>query len=367
MSTTQYNKIIRKIVVGFGNLFNNITLVRYNPDASEAERFLIPIAYATKERYVMRLEDDYSLDKKVQVALPRFSFEMTGLQYDSTRKQNTNIKNFAQTNNGVLSQYNPVPYDFDFSLYLYVRNIEDASQVLEHIIPYFTPDYTMKINLIPEMGIVKEIPVILKQADHEIIYEGNRDQETRMIIWTLTFTVKGFIFGPTSGPVNVIKTSITNVLNQITPDQVVQFNMAQPGIGNYQIGETVYQGYSYSMASATGRVVLWSNGVLHLTDVNGNFVSSQPVYGVNTNASYQFYSYNVQSETPYNYVTITTVPNPNTAQANGLYTYTSYIQEGNGAPVVILGGSNNEIVYVPPAQPFPDETDYWHYQNIDLQ
>ena len=189
MSTPQYNRVIRKIVVGFGNLFNEINLVKYNPDASEAERFLIPIAYATKERYVMRLEDDLDLDKKVQVALPRLSFEMTGLSYDSSRKQNTNIKNFAQTSAGVVAQYNPVPYNFDFSLYLYVRNIEDATQVLEHIIPYFTPDYTIKLNLIPEMGIVKEIPVILNRTQHEILYEGDRDQQTRMIIWTLNFTV----------------------------------------------------------------------------------------------------------------------------------------------------------------------------------
>jgi hypothetical protein len=95
MSTPVYNRIIRKLVVGFGNLFNDITLVRYNPDNSEAERFLIPIAYATKEKYVMRLEEDLNLDKKVQMTLPRFSFEMNGLQYDTSRKLNTNVKNFA--------------------------------------------------------------------------------------------------------------------------------------------------------------------------------------------------------------------------------------------------------------------------------
>ena len=366
MAAIEYNRIIRKLVIGFGNLFNDITLVRYNPDASEAERFVIPIAYATKERYVMRIEDDYTLDKKVQVALPRFSFEMTGMSYDVSRKQNTNIKNFSNGNTGVISQYNPVPYNFDFKLYLYVRNIEDATQVLEHIIPYFTPDYTMKLNLIPEMGIVKEIPVILNTADHEIVYEGDRNQETRMIIWTLDFTVKGFIFGKTSGPIKVIKTAITNVYNNLMPEDIVLFNMAQPGLGNYQIGEIVYQGFSYATSSASARVISWDNGVLKLTDLKGNFVSNQPVYGVNTNASYQFYSYNVESNAPYKYVTMTTVANPNTALANNMYTYTTYIQEGNTAPTVVLGGANNQVVYVPPAQPMPDETDYWHYTNIDL-
>ena len=323
MSTPQYNRVIRKLVVGFGNLFNDITLVRYNPDATEAERFIIPIAYASKERYVMRLEDDLNLDKKVQTTLPRLSFEMTGLSYDSSRKQNTNIKNFAQTPTGVVAQYNPVPYNFDFSLYLYVRNIEDATQVIEHILPYFTPDYTIKLNLIPEMGITKEIPVILNNTSHEIVYEGNREQETSMIIWTLNFTVKGFIFGKTSSA-GIIKTSITNILNDIGPDDIVEFNMANPGIGTYQIGEVVYQGYTHANAIATGRVISWNNNVLRLTNINGNFVSSQPIYGVNNNASYTFSSYTV---VPQEFANITIEPNPPTANANDLYTYTTTITE----------------------------------------
>jgi hypothetical protein len=362
MAAIQYNRVIRKLVVAFGNLFNDITLVRYNPDATEAERFLIPIAYATKERYVMRLEDDFTLDKKVQVALPRLSFEMSGMSYDSSRKQNTNVKNFAQTNSGIQSQHNPVPYNFDFKLYLYVRNIEDATQVLEHIIPYFTPDYTIKLNLIPEMGIVKEIPIILNSADHEIIYEGDRNQETRMIVWTLDFTVKGFIYGKTTGPANIIKTAITNIYNDITEDDEVIFNMSQPGLGNYQIGETVY-----TTSTATARVVAWSNGSLKLTNLNGNFVSNQPIYGVNTNASYQFYSYNIASNAPSKYVTMTTVPNPNTAMANSLYTFDTFIEEENGGPAVIMSSSNNQIVYVPPAQTLPSSEDYWYNQDIDLQ
>jgi hypothetical protein len=347
MSTQQYNRVIRKLVVGFGNLFNEITLVRYNPDLSEAERFLIPIAYATKERYVMRIEDDLNLDKKIQVALPRLSFEMTGLSYDSSRKQNTNVKNFAQTSTGVIGQFNPVPYNFDFSLYLYVRNIEDATQVIEHIIPYFTPDYTMKLNLIPEMGIVKEIPVILNNTTHEIIYEGDREQETRMIIWTLNFTVKGFIFGKTS-TTGIIKTSITNILNDIMPDDIVVFNMSTPGIGTYQVGEVVYQGFSATNATATGKVVAWNNSALHLTSINGNFVSSQPIYSVNSNANYVFQSYNLAGKVSQQLAQIIITPNPLTANGNGDYTYTASLSEQGSTPTVIIGNANNNIVYSPP-------------------
>jgi hypothetical protein len=325
MAAIQYNRVIRKLVVGFGNLFNDIKLVRYNPDLSEAERVLIPIAYATKERYVMRLEDDLDLDKKVQVALPRFSFEMTGMNYDSSRKQNTNVKNFAQTSSGVVGQYNPVPYDFDFSLYLYVRNIEDATQVLEHVLPFFTPDYTMKLNLIPEMGIVKEVPVIFRDAEHEIIYEGDRNQDTRMVIWTLRFTVKGFIFGKSS-TTEIIKNSITNINTMITDNDVVEFVIdTDTGVGNYQIGETVYQGYSYTTATAVAKVVLWNpSGKLHLTSINGNFISSQPIYSLNNQNGYRFTSFN---KVPFKNVEISIEPDPLTANSSNNWVANTTITE----------------------------------------
>ena len=324
MANIFYNRIIRKLVVGFGNLFNEITMVRYNTDLTEAERFIVPIAYAAKEHYVLRLEEDYNLDKKVQLTLPRLSFEMIGLQYDSSRKQNTNIKNYAASTGGtVVSQYNPVPYNFDFNLYLYVRNIEDGTQVIEHILPYFTPDYTIKLNLVPEMGMVKEIPIILNNVTQDVQYEGNRSSDPRLVIWTLNFTVKGFIFGPVSSA-GLIKTSITNILNDITAEDVVIFNMGNTGIGSYQIGEGVYQGYSSGTATATARVLSWSNSKLHLTSINGNFVSSQPIYGMVTNANYNFTSYQVA---PSVLSEIVVQPNPGNANANSLYTYTKTITE----------------------------------------
>lgn len=324
MSTPTYNRIIRKLVTGFGNLFDNITLLRYNPDLSEAQRMLVPIVYAAKEMYVRRLEDDPNLDKKVQTTLPRMSFEMTGLTYDATRKQNTNIKNFAKTTTGVVSQYNPVPYNFDFNLYLYVRNIEDGTQIIEHIIPFFTPDYTIKLNLIPELGTVKEVPIILNSASQEIDYEGaGRTVETRMVIWTLNFTVKGFIFGKISDT-GLIRNSITNILNSITAEDTVAFSMNDTGIGTYQIGEVVYQGYSANQATATGKVIFWNNNTLHLTNINGNFISDQPIVGLVSNGNYVFNSYQVL---PQMMAKIDIKPNPIDAEPDSAYTYNTTITE----------------------------------------
>jgi len=326
MANVFYNRIIRKMVVGFGNLFNEITMVRYNPDLSESERFLVPITYAPKEHYVLRLEEDYNLDKKVQMTLPRLSFEMMGMTYDPSRKQNTNIRNYAQTATGVKGQYNPVPYNFDFNLYLYVRNIEDGTQVIEHILPYFTPDYTIKLNLIPEMGIVKEIPVILNSATHDTQYEGNRESDPRLIIWTLNFTVKGFVYGPVSNT-NVITNSITNILEQITSDDVVRFSMnPNTGTGDYQLGELVYQGYSATNSTASAKVTGWSNNKLSLVNIDGNFISSQPIYGYTTNANYKFTSYNVQ---PAQRVEINIVPDPLNANAASPWTANTRISGSN--------------------------------------
>ena len=336
MAATQYNRIIRKLVVGFGNLFNDITLVRYNKDLSEAERLIVPIVYADKELYVRRLEEDYTLDKKVQMTLPRMSFEMSGLTYDSSRKQNTNIKNVAKNSSGVIAQYNPVPYNFDFNLYIYVRNIEDGTQIIEHILPYFTPDYTIKLNLVPEMGIVKEVPVILNSTSSDVVYEGNRDAETRMIVWTLNFTAKGFIYGKTT-ETNLITTSITNVLTKISTDDIVIFNMTTPGVGNYQQGEMVYQGYSFGTATATARVHTWGNQKLHLSEIAGNFVSSQPIYGLNTNTNYLFNSYETVNKSLAQVITVAT---PTDANVSSLYTYNNIVNETPNIPTSVQTSSN---------------------------
>jgi len=345
---SSYNKIIRKMVVAFGNVFDDITLTRYNADGTEQEHMKVPLAYASKERYVMRLESDPDLDKKVQITLPRMSFELNGIKYDASRKQLTNIKNFAKSSNAdtILSQYNPVPYDFDFSLFLYVRNIEDGTQIIEHILPFFTPDYTLKLNLIPEMGVIKEIPIVLKDTEYDVKYEGPREQETRTIIWTLNFTVKGFIFGAVSEP-KIIKRSITNIYDDLTlSNSIIKFNMASSGVGSFQDGELVFQGYSLDSATATAVVLSWSPDTYELVvkDIIGNFVTSNSIYGRNTGATRVFLSYTVTAQ---RLVQVTVTPNPYTANANSNYTYMVRTEEypniGDNEDVITFDSSINTM------------------------
>ena len=356
MSNVYYDRVIRKLVIGFGNLFDGINLVRYNPDNTEAERFLVPIAYAAKELYVQRIEGDPNLDKKVQLTLPRMSFEMNGLSYDASRKQATNLKNFNTASSGVVvSQYVPVPYNFDFDLNIYVRNIEDGTQIIEHILPFFTPDYTIKLNLIPEMGIIKEVPIILNQVNSQVTYEGNRDSDTRMVIWTLNFTVKGFIFGASSPPAGIVKNAIVHISNEIGRNDSVVLN-AQSGSGTYQQGEIVYQGYSLSTATSTAVVKDWSSRVnqLTLTNVSGTFMLNQPIIGAKTNSNYSFASFDKSGYVPATLVTISTVPNPITANANSNYSYQTTVTETSG--ITVTTGSGNTANLFIPSAPISDFT-----------
>jgi hypothetical protein len=347
MANIFYNRALRKYVIGFGNLFNDITLVRYNPDYSEAQRMIVPIVYAPKEDYVTRLETDPNLDKKTQITLPRMSFELLGFNYDASRKQNTNTKQFAQTSQGLVAQYNPVPYNFDFNLYLYVRNIEDGTQIIEHILSYFTPDYTMKLNMIPEMGIVKNIPVVLNSTAQDIDYEGNFERDTRVIIWTLAFTVKGYIFGKISDTGGPITHSITSIYNQITEDDVIQFTMnPNSGVGTYQIGETVYQGFSAPLAIATGKVVSFNNNILQLRNINGNFVSNLPIQSTSSSTNYTFTSFNPVAQ---KLVQIDTTPMPTDANVTTPYVVTTqiseapYIDEDNILPIDFAGDALDQV------------------------
>lgn len=213
-----FSSSIRAVTLAFGNLFNQIQVVRYQEDGSEAERFLVPLQYSNKEKYLNRLQGDPNLDRNVQVTLPAMSFEMMNIRYDATRKQITNNKNFFEDTSGIVqSQYNPVPYNIDFNLYIYTRNEEDGVQIIERILPFFTPDFTVKVNLIPSLNTIKDIPIILDQTSYDSGYVGPHTSETRTIVWTLSFTAKTYVFGQPA-QANLIKEVIVPIVGFSTVD-----------------------------------------------------------------------------------------------------------------------------------------------------
>lgn len=292
MSTnTNYFKIIRKTTAAFASLFSNITLTRYNQDGSENQKFKVVLDFGDSEKYFKRLAGDPELDKKIQVVLPRISYQFGGIRYDSSRKLNTNNQNFYIDNDdNIFSQYNPVPYDFDFIVTIYTRNIEDGNQILEYILPYFCPDYSLTLNLIPEMGIIRVLPVILNNITPYIQSDGLFDTETRIVMWTLSFTVKGFIFGSikdygnnTNGTLSGIITKQQYNLSALNCNGLSFYNkilsLQEGGFGKYKKDELVYQGLNLDNSYFSAKVYLWDNtNNLEMGDGTGEYLTDEFVY-----------------------------------------------------------------------------------------
>lgn len=323
-----YHKLIRKYVVLFGTMFNNITLVKTNRDSgAEIERMKIPITYAPKEKYISRLRSDPDLQRQIQVRLPRLSFELTGMAYDAARKQNSVLK-VAKSNSSTSgkSSYMHVPYDLSFELNLYARNIDDGTQIIEQILPYFTPDYTVTINPVNSLGVLKDIPIALDSIQYNIEHEGNFDS-IRFITWTLSFTMKVDFFGPVSNP-KIIRKVIANIFNDpsLQAGYITRINMTSGNSGKYYVDDIAYQGDNYEAANAYGIILSWSanTGKLALGGVQGQFKVDNTIRALSSNAAYQLDSFDIA---PLKLSKITIEPDPIDAEPGDDYGFTTEILE----------------------------------------
>jgi len=195
-----YHGTIRKAIIAFGALFSNIYIERRKGGSVTGElhqKIQVPLAYAPKEKWLVRLDSDPNLDNHTYTTLPRISFEITGYTYDSTRKvaRMNQIRSSTVVNNVPQQKqlYSPVPYNLDISLYILTKTQEDALQILEQILPFFTPEYTLSTNAVPDMKIVQDVPIILNSVNVQDDYDGDF-QTRRFVTHTLTFTLKLNIF-----------------------------------------------------------------------------------------------------------------------------------------------------------------------------
>jgi hypothetical protein len=197
------------MVVLFGALFNDIYINRDDQNGNHIQTMKVPLSYGPKEKFIARLVGDPDLQKQFAMVLPRLAFEMISLDYDPDRKFQTTNKLTSHLSNGKANYvYNPVPYNFQFSLYVMVKNAVDGTRIIEQILPFFTPSWTGTVNLVPEMNISKDIPIILNSVNCVDTYEGGFGQR-REIVWTLNFTLQGYLFGPVTTS-NVIKKMYIN-------------------------------------------------------------------------------------------------------------------------------------------------------------
>ncbi|MDR3503115.1 MAG: tail sheath stabilizer and completion protein [Legionella sp.] len=188
---------IRKMVVVFGTIFNDIHIKRFNQAGQEIDFLKVPLAFSSKDKLLARADQDPTIQRPYSILLPRMGFDLLKYTYDPSRKipSLNRLSKVTADDSHMSSQYAPVPYNFHFNLYIAVKNVEDGFKIVEQILPYFTPDWTPKVDLIPEMNIVHDIPIVLTSISSEDKYDGKMEQR-QIMTYTLSFVMKGYLYGP---------------------------------------------------------------------------------------------------------------------------------------------------------------------------
>lgn len=222
--------LIRKYVIVFGSMFNDLTIQRYN-GTTRVQTLAVPIAYGPKQKFLVRLETDPNLDREIAISLPRLGFELTGISYDPIRKLNSTQKNSYVFSDKTLlkTQYTPVPYNIDFTLSIMVKNADDGTQILEQILPYFKPEWNIAVNLVPEMNISMDIPTVLNSVSLQDAYDGDF-MSRRVLMWDLNFTMKGYLYGPISNSGVITRTQVDLYANTASNTPRSSRLVAVPGL-----------------------------------------------------------------------------------------------------------------------------------------
>lgn len=209
-----YHSAIRKYIIMFGNMFNDIDVVRFNNSGESTQQIRVPIAYGPKEKYLVKLRSDPDGRREIAMVLPRLSFEMQQMSYSPERVMNRQNKQIGKGggNNTLRQTWTPAPYDIEMVLYAMFANNEDAVQVVEQILPYFRPEWTNSVKIVPELNTYVDVPTILTGMTIEDSYDGDFESR-RAIIYTFNFTVKGYIYGPVTNRGIIHRT----LINQFIP------------------------------------------------------------------------------------------------------------------------------------------------------
>ena len=214
---TFYHSTMKKMMATFGAIFSNIYVVRRLSNGNEIERIKVPLAYGPAQKYLIKTRQDPNLDLNYAIRLPRLSFEIAAVEYDSTRKLNTIKVNSVPIEGDpskVLTQYQGVPYIIRVNLSILSKNIDDANQIVEQILPWFTPVYAVTVNTIPGMDYTDDIPITLRSVqlsdNYNDMYDVRRD-----VVWNMSFDIRTWFYGPirdrkliTAAQTDIIRTTI---------------------------------------------------------------------------------------------------------------------------------------------------------------
>lgn len=221
-----YHATIRNSIICFGKLFNQVYIKRTTSAGAEAQFVKVPVTYGPKEKWLVRSEVDPNLDRPVEIVLPRMSFEINDFQFDTQRKLNSLAELVVESpvdRTRQRRQFAPVPYNLGITLYIISKTQEDALQIVEQILPFFTPAYNLTVNINPEMGYSFDVPTILNSVSLNDDYDGQFEIK-RTVLYTLQFTMKTQIFGPVqeSALIRTVKANINNtVVDPLTKETEV--------------------------------------------------------------------------------------------------------------------------------------------------
>jgi hypothetical protein len=256
-NTYYYNETIRKYVIAFGHIFTNIFVSRGDAITGELQREVVPVTYSAKEKFVQRLNQDYTDKQRIALKLPRIGFEVIGYQYAPERKTSTRyrVEGRDLDDNGLFAfQYNPVPYDIDFDVSIITKSQEEGLQIIEQILPFFAPDYVISMKLSAVDSNRQDIAVSLLSVASDDTFSGQFD-DRRTIMWSLSFKLKGFVYGPPRTGKRILRV-ITNTISVDNIPQVV------PAV----------------LAGGIAITGVWESNVFEgLDDVTGELVSSGEV------------------------------------------------------------------------------------------
>jgi hypothetical protein len=223
-----YQETTRRYITVFGTLFNNLDIIRKTDDSSVIQKMKVPLNYGPMQKYLSKLGQDPTLNAPA-ITLPRISFECVNYTYDGQRKLTNSVFNKKLgSGSNTRAAFTAAPYDLEFQLNIMVKNSEDGLQILEQILPFFKPEFTVSVKLFDEMDIILDIPIVLNNVSSEDTYEGAYE-ERRAIIWTLNFTLKGYYLGP-SYTRKVIKFATANMYNSIQASIPAEVITVRPGL-----------------------------------------------------------------------------------------------------------------------------------------
>jgi len=197
LGTYFYHEIIRKTIISFGTLFNDISIRHTKSDGSILDETKVGLSYGPMQKFLTKIQEQEQLTKSIAITLPRMSFEMTRISYDSARKTGV-TQTFKAVDTGtskVKKVFMPVPYNIEFELNIFSKLNDDALQIIEQILPFFQPSFNLTVDLVSSIGEKRDIPIILDSIDFQDDYEGSF-QTRRALIYTLRFSAKTYLFGP---------------------------------------------------------------------------------------------------------------------------------------------------------------------------